>query len=220
MVCRNKGKRQTILALSEGTVMNGIDRVGWCGEYERLIDSRAAAMVPITPRFHSLSGTSAESCESRFARLRMTPTTQRIEVTLETLLESVDLAESIVKRVAEASGFEEDDVHKIGMAVREGVINAYNYGNQHDRQKKIHITLELEPERMIVHVADEGKGFELTEVPDPLAEENLLRTSGRGLFLMRAFMDDLHVRQRPAGGAELIMSKRFPQGVSDNGRRR
>jgi serine/threonine-protein kinase RsbW len=149
----------------------------------------------------------------------MTPTAQRIEVTLETLLESVDLAEGIVKRVAEAAGFEEDDVHKIGMAVREGVINAYNYGNQHDRHKKIHITVELEPEKMVVHVLDEGNGFELTEVPDPLAEENLLRTSGRGIFLMRAFMDDLLVRQRPAGGAELIMSKRFPSGA-ENGQRR
>ncbi len=113
----------------------------------------------------------------------MAPTAQRIEVTLETLLESVDLAESIVMRIAEASGFDEDDVHKIGMAVREGVINAYNYGNQHDRRKKILLTVELGPERMVVHVLDQGHGFELTEVPDPLAEENLLRTSGPGDFL-------------------------------------
>lgn len=149
----------------------------------------------------------------------MAPTAQRIEVTLETLLESVDLAESIVMRIAEASGFDEDEMHKIGMAVREGVINAYNYGNQHDRRKKIHMTVELEPHRMVVHVVDQGKGFELTEVPDPLAEENLLRTSGRGLFLMRAFMDELTVRPAPSGGAELIMAKNLPQTVSDNGGR-
>jgi serine/threonine-protein kinase RsbW len=148
----------------------------------------------------------------------MEPTAQRIEVTLETLLESVDLAESIVMRVAEASGFEEDDVHKIGMAVREGVINAYNYGNQHERHKKIHLTVELQPENMVVHVIDQGKGFELTEVPDPLAEENLLRTSGRGIFLMRAFMDELRVRQCPGGGAELIMVKKLPGAGSGNGR--
>jgi serine/threonine-protein kinase RsbW len=149
----------------------------------------------------------------------MTPTSQRIEVTLETLLESVDLAESIVKRVAETSGFEEDDVHKIGMAVREGVINAYNYGNQHDRHKKIHITVELEPDKMVVHVLDEGKGFELTEVPDPLAQENLLRTSGRGIFLMRAFMDELLVQRGAEGGAELIMAKRLPSATFENGQR-
>jgi serine/threonine-protein kinase RsbW len=142
----------------------------------------------------------------------MSSTVQRIEVTLETLLESVDLAESIVMRIAEVSGFDEDDVHRIGMAVREGVINAYNYGNQHDRHKKIHIVVELEPDKMVVHVLDEGKGFELTEVPDPLAEENLLRTSGRGIFLMRAFMDELAVQHGPGGGAELIMAKRLPSG--------
>lgn len=149
----------------------------------------------------------------------MSSTAQRIEVTLETLLESVDLAESIVMRIAEASGFDDDDVHKIGMAVREGVINAYNYGNQHDRHKKIHMTVELDSDKMIVRVLDQGHGFELTEVPDPLAEENLLRTSGRGIFLMRAFMDEFLVRPGPSGGAELIMVKKFPSAVSDNGRR-
>jgi serine/threonine-protein kinase RsbW len=149
----------------------------------------------------------------------MAPTAQRIEVTLETLLESVDLAESIVMRISEAIGFDDDEVHKIGMAVREGVINAYNYGNQHDRRKKIHMTVELDPEKMVVRVLDQGKGFELTEVPDPLAEENLLRTSGRGIFLMRAFMDEFHVKQGPGGGAELVMCKKLPPSVSDNGRR-
>lgn len=134
------------------------------------------------------------------------------------MLESVDLAESIVMRIAEASGFDEDDVHKIGMAVREGVINAYNYGNQHDRRKKILMTVELQPEKMVVHVLDQGKGFELTEVPDPLAEENLLRTSGRGIFLMRAFMDEFTLRQSPTGGAELILSKNLRHVVTDNGR--
>ena len=78
---------------------------------------------------------------------------------LETLLESVDLAESISMRVAEAAGFPEEEVHKIGMAVREGVINAYNYGNQQDRQKKIMMTVELQPDNMIVRVLDQGKGF-------------------------------------------------------------
>jgi serine/threonine-protein kinase RsbW len=142
---------------------------------------------------------------------------KRIEVTLETLLESVDLAESISMRVAEAAGFSEEEVHKIGMAVREGVINAYNYGNQQDRRKKIMMTVELQPETMIVKVLDQGHGFELTEIPDPLAEENLLRTSGRGLFLMRAFMDEFKVGRGPEGGAELVMIKKLPQTVSGNG---
>jgi serine/threonine-protein kinase RsbW len=148
----------------------------------------------------------------------MATKTQRLEVTLDTQLESVDLAENIVMRVAEAAGFGEDDVHKLGMAVREGVVNAYNYGNCQDRRKKILLSVEFEPEKMIVHIVDEGCGFELSEVADPLAEENLLRTSGRGLFLMRAFTDDLAVRRTSTGGADLVMSKKLPLPISGNGR--
>jgi serine/threonine-protein kinase RsbW len=148
----------------------------------------------------------------------MAPRSQRLDVTLETLIESVDLAEKIAMRVSEATGFGEEDVHKIGMAVREAVINAYNYGNQQDPRKKIYISVEFEPEKMIVHVIDEGRGFELHEVPDPCAEENLMRTSGRGLFLMRAFMDEFSVQRGPGGGTELVMAKKLPQHCCGNDR--
>jgi serine/threonine-protein kinase RsbW len=149
---------------------------------------------------------------------RMAAKTKRLEVALDTHLESVDLAENIVTRVAEAAGFGEDDIHKLGMAVREGVVNAYNYGNCQNRAKKIMLSVEFEPDTMIVHIIDEGCGFELAEVPDPLAEENLLRTSGRGIFLMRAFMDDLAVQRGPSGGADLVMRKKLPHHISGNGR--
>ena len=146
----------------------------------------------------------------------MAPQNKRIAITLETLLESVDLAESIVMRVSDAAGFSEDDCHKIGMSIREGVINAYNYGNGQDRRKKIFFTVEFEPEKMVVRILDEGKGFELSQVPDPLAEENLLRTSGRGIFLMKAFMDEFAVGHGTQGGAEITMAKRLPSS-RDNG---
>jgi serine/threonine-protein kinase RsbW len=148
--------------------------------------------------------------------LLMVPPTQRLEVTLNTELESVDLAESIILRVAEAAGFSEDDVHKLGMAVREGVVNAYNYGNAQDRQKKIMLMVEFERDQMVVHIVDEGAGFDLADVADPLAEENLLRTSGRGIFLMRAFTDTLSVRRGPTGGADLVMCKKLPDRKTDN----
>ena len=140
----------------------------------------------------------------------MAAQTKRIEVALETLLDSVDLAEEVTMRIADAAGFDEEDCHKIGMSVREGVINAYTYGNHQERSKKIFLTVELHFDKMVVRVLDQGSGFEVTEVPDPLAEENLLRTSGRGLFLMRAFMDEFAVQRGPGGGAELVMAKRYP----------
>ena len=73
----------------------------------------------------------------------MASTNQRLEVTLDTQLESADLAENIAECFAGAAGFGEEDIHKIGMAVREGVINAYNYGNRQDRTKKIRLSVEF-----------------------------------------------------------------------------
>ena len=146
----------------------------------------------------------------------MTDGNKHMEITLETQVESVNLAEEMCLRVAEAAGFGEDDCYRIGMSVREGVINAFHYGNRERPEKKIHLALDLTPEKMVIHVLDEGEGFDLASVPDPLAEENLLSTSGRGIFLMRAFMDEFDVVPGKTGGAEIIMSKKLPN-VKDSG---
>jgi len=135
---------------------------------------------------------------------------KHLEIKLETQVESVNLAEEMCLRVAEAAGFGEDDCYRIGMSVREGVINAFHYGNQERPEKKIHLALDITSEKLIIHVLDEGTGFILADVPDPLAEENLLSTSGRGIFLMRAFMDEFDVVQGRTGGAEIVMSKKLP----------
>jgi serine/threonine-protein kinase RsbW len=140
----------------------------------------------------------------------MAADTKHLEVTLDTHVESVNLAEEMCLRVAEAAGFNEDECYRIGMSVREGVINAFHYGNQERPDKKIHLAIDLTGEKMVIHVMDEGKGFQLSDVPDPLAEENLLSTSGRGIFLMRAFMDEFKVVPGRTGGAEVIMSKKIP----------
>lgn len=141
----------------------------------------------------------------------MPNTVNRIEVTMETLLDSVALAEGITERVARAAGFNDDDCLKIGMSVREGVINAFRYGNEQQRHKKIQLNFEVREDKFVVHIVDQGRGFDLQQVPDPLAEENLLKTSGRGIFLMRTFMDEFEVRRTPQGGAELVMAKKLGQ---------
>src|SRR5712691_3803629 len=123
----------------------------------------------------------------------MASDTKGLEITLETKVESVNLAEEMCLRVAEAAGFGEDDCYRIGMSVREGVINAFHYGNQERADKKIHLAGDRTVENMIIHVLDERIVFKLSDVPDPLGEENLLSTSGRGIFLMRAFMDEFDV---------------------------
>src|SRR4051812_3534750 len=103
----------------------------------------------------------------------------------ESTLESVDEAETLVLQVAEDAGLEEEDLHKLGMAVREAMVNAVVHGNRYNLRKKVHLVLACTEEALRLSITDEGEGFELTELPDPLAEENLLRQSGRGLLLIQ-----------------------------------
>jgi len=132
---------------------------------------------------------------------------QRIEVILETLVESIALAEEMGTRMAAAAGFDEDDQYKIGLAVHEGVMNAFEYGNEQRRERKIHVTFEMHEEKLVIHVVDQGAGFRIEEVPDPRDGENILGDSGRGVLLMKAFMDEVAVLSSAAGGAEVVMAK-------------
>src|SRR6202166_1479015 len=106
----------------------------------------------------------------------------RIEVVLETVIESIALAEELAVRVAATAGFDEDDQYKIGLSVHEAVMNAFQYGNEQQRERKIHILFELFPEKLVIHVTDQGTGFELADVPDPRHEDNVLGHSGRGVL--------------------------------------
>ncbi|HTA41584.1 MAG TPA: ATP-binding protein [Bryobacteraceae bacterium] len=126
-------------------------------------------------------------------------------------LESVDLAESEILKAAEQSGFDEDDQHRIGMAVRECMVNAVVHGNRYNRNKKVHVRVSVDGPaqgaRLTIRITDQGEGFEMHQVPDPLHDTNLLRHSGRGLFLMGAFMDDMKVRKAEEGGTEVTLVK-------------
>ena len=133
---------------------------------------------------------------------------QRIEVVLETLVESIALAEEVGVRVAAVAGFGDDDQYKIGLAVHEGVMNAFQYGNKQRRERKIHLIFEVHDEKLVIHVVDQGAGFRLSDVPDPRDDENVLEDSGRGVLLMKAFMDEVDVLSSAAGGAEVVMAKR------------
>jgi serine/threonine-protein kinase RsbW len=134
--------------------------------------------------------------------------TRTVDQFLDSQLESVDAAERLALDVARQAGFEEEELHKIGMAVRESMVNAVVHGNQYSKDKKVHVTISANSDRMTIKIADQGKGFELNQLPDPLAEENLLRNSGRGIFLIRAFMDDFQVRRLEPVGTEVTLVKK------------
>ena len=123
-------------------------------------------------------------------------------------LDSVDAAEAEILKAAGTAGFDEDEQHRIGMAVRECVVNAVVHGNRYNRNKKVRVRASLAEQKLTVSIADEGEGFEMEEIPDPLHDNNLLRHSGRGLFLMGAFMDELKVRRIEPTGTEVTLIKK------------
>lgn len=132
---------------------------------------------------------------------------KRVDVFLDSTLESVDNAEQLVLEVASSAGFPEEELHQISMAVRETVVNAVVHGNRYSAHKKVHLEASVEGDRLVITVGDEGAGFDLAAIPDPLAEENLLHQSGRGLLLIRAFVDEFQVRKRSPVGTEVRLVK-------------
>jgi serine/threonine-protein kinase RsbW len=123
----------------------------------------------------------------------------------------LDFVQLVSDHLCRRIGFDEDSMHWVGVAVRESVINAIKHGNQHDASKMVYVDFQstVEPDgELVISVCDEGEGFEPEEVADPLAPENMLKSSGRGIFLMRSFMDDVALRKRPEGGMEVRMTKR------------
>jgi serine/threonine-protein kinase RsbW len=131
--------------------------------------------------------------------------------------ELLDVIQVASDRLAVLAGLDEDAVHWIGVAVRESVINAIKHGNREDYGKLVTIEFSIAPTaaptEFVVRVLDEGEGFEPEEVADPLAPENILKSSGRGIFFMRSFMDDVVLRRGSEGGMEVRMVKKLAAGA-------
>ncbi len=133
---------------------------------------------------------------------------RRITLTLPSSLESVDRVERTAEQIAAETGMNEDARFGVTMAVREAAANAVFHGNGGDWEKQITASFENTGHALIFSIADEGQGLIPEELPDPLAPENLLRSNGRGIFLIRSFMDEVHFRKLEPG-TELTLIKYF-----------
>ena len=123
----------------------------------------------------------------------------------------LDFVQVVSDEMGRLVGLDSDSIHWVGVAVRESVINAIKHGNREVEDKPVTVEFTLTPagapNRLTVRVVDQGEGFDPVEVADPLASENLLKSSGRGIFFMRNFMDDLRLQRAPEGGMEVVMVK-------------
>jgi serine/threonine-protein kinase RsbW len=132
-----------------------------------------------------------------------------VDVRLESTMKSLEVSDEIVHRVCTTAGFEEEEQHKISMAVHESMINAIWHGNKSDASKHVWLRFDIYADRVEIHIRDQGAGFDVSKIADPLASENLLKVSGRGIFLIRSFMDDFRVECVPGSGTEVILVKRI-----------
>jgi serine/threonine-protein kinase RsbW len=137
---------------------------------------------------------------------------QLVKLEFTSAFEMLDFVQVVSDHVSHSVGLDDDAAHWVSVAIRESVINAIKHGNRNDSSKHVFVEFEtarpLDVAELTIRVRDQGEGFDPGMLADPLAPENLLKSSGRGIFLIRNFMDDVQLERAPEGGMEVRMLKR------------
>ena len=133
---------------------------------------------------------------------------RRIHLSLASRYENIDLVDSIAESWREFCGFDETLTEHMTLAIREAAANAIKHGNKADPEKIAEVTFDIDEETITIRIEDQGEGFDPEDLPDPLAPENILKGTGRGIFLMRQLMD--HVEFGFEDGSHVTMQKKLP----------
>ena len=140
------------------------------------------------------------------------PRGQSVRLDFHSSFDMLDFVQVVSDHVGRMVGLDDEALHWMSVGVRESVINAIKHGNDNDERKRVHVEFtplnDDTPPGIAIRIRDEGPGFDPSVLPDPLAPENILKSSGRGIFLMRSFMDELVLQRAPEGGMEIRMIKR------------
>ena len=146
----------------------------------------------------------------------MNPRGGLVRLEIPSVFDMLDIVQVLSDRMGHLAALDEDATHWVGVAVRESVINAIKHGNREHPGKLVTIEFAFtpfdSPTELVVRVVDQGEGFDPEEIADPLAPENMLKSSGRGIFFMRSFMDDVRLQRAPEGGMEVRMVKKLGNG--------
>jgi serine/threonine-protein kinase RsbW len=135
-----------------------------------------------------------------------------VRLEFSSAFEMLDFVQVVSDHLARGVGLDEDSLHWVSVAIRESVINAIKHGNRNDAAKHVFVEFETATKanvpELAIRIRDQGEGFDPEQVANPLDPENLLKSSGRGIFLIRNFMDDVQLRRVPEGGMEIRMVKK------------
>ena len=139
---------------------------------------------------------------------------QFVRLEFTSTFEMLDFVQVVSDHLARGVGLDEDSLHWVSVAIRESVINAIKHGNRNDATKRVFVEFKTaapaDVPELTIRIRDQGEGFDPESVANPLDPENLLKSSGRGIFLIRSFMDDVQLQRAPEGGMEIRMVKRVP----------
>ena len=138
-----------------------------------------------------------------------------VRIEFGSAFDMLDFVQVVSDYIGRMAGLDEDSLHWVSVAVRECVVNAIKHGNRNDEAKRVIVEFSPvpphDPEELVIRVEDEGEGFDPEEIADPLAPENILKSSGRGIFLIRNFMDDVQLQRGKHRGMEIRMVKKVPK---------
>jgi len=137
------------------------------------------------------------------------PEARTVRLDIASRIELLDTVQVTLVHLAGLAGFDDEACHYMSVAVRESVVNAIKDGNKLDEARRVAIEFLLGDKVVEIHVQDQGEGFDPKSVPDPVAEENLLKAYGRGIFFMRSFMDEVRFAFPDGGGTRVTMVKRL-----------
>src|SRR5215467_14491314 len=140
-----------------------------------------------------------------------------IRMSLSSRFENIEMAQHLCSQLLEGRDVPEETRHWILMALREALANAIKHGNRQDASKHVHLEMDIVADTLAISIKDEGAGFDPGAVGDPLSAENRLKTSGRGIFYMKTFMDDVRFERLPGGGMEILLKKKLGEANEKEG---